>query len=124
LAATIGMLNPFRYRGYVYDEETGLYYLRSRHYNPVWKRFINSDSTVSFGGLLGGNVFEYCANSPSNYIDEIGGWWQGAIHRAVQMDIIAHNPNIIMEVHVIQEGDIKKMEESICIMLEQEKHGK
>ena len=34
LAATIGTLNPFRYRGYVYDEETGLYYLRSRYYNP------------------------------------------------------------------------------------------
>ena len=33
LAATIGTLNPFRYRGYVYDEETGLYYLRSRVYN-------------------------------------------------------------------------------------------
>lgn len=31
LAATIGTLNPFRYRGYVYDEETGLYYLRSRY---------------------------------------------------------------------------------------------
>ena len=43
LAATIGTLNPFRYRGYVYDEETGLYYLRSRYYNPVWRRFISSD---------------------------------------------------------------------------------
>ena len=35
-ADTLGTLNPFRYRGYVYDEETGLYYLRSRYYNPVW----------------------------------------------------------------------------------------
>ena len=43
LAAMIGTLNPFRYRGYVYDEETGLYYLRSRYYNPVWKRFVNAD---------------------------------------------------------------------------------
>ena len=43
LAATIGTLNPFRYRGYVYDEETGRYYLRSRYYNPVWRRFISSD---------------------------------------------------------------------------------
>ena len=38
MAATLGTVNPFRYRGYVYDEETGLYYLRSRYYNPVWKR--------------------------------------------------------------------------------------
>ena len=43
MAAMLGTVNPFRYRGYVYDEETGLYYLRSRYYNPVWKRFVNSD---------------------------------------------------------------------------------
>ena len=36
-------LNPFRYRRYVWDEETELYYLRSRYYNPAWSRFINSD---------------------------------------------------------------------------------
>ena len=35
LAATIGTLNPFRYRGYVYDEETGLYYLRNRYYKYI-----------------------------------------------------------------------------------------
>ena len=44
MAATLGKLNPFRYRGYVYDEETGLYYLRSRYYNPMWGRFVNADS--------------------------------------------------------------------------------
>ena len=37
-------LNPFRYRGYVYDEETGLYYLQDRRYDPVTVRFPNSDS--------------------------------------------------------------------------------
>ena len=36
-------LNPFRYRGYVYDEETELYYLRSRYYPHVWQRFLNCD---------------------------------------------------------------------------------
>ena len=30
LATTLGVYNPFRYHGYVYDEETGLYDLRSR----------------------------------------------------------------------------------------------
>ena len=34
MAGTLGKLNPFRYRGYIYDEETGLYWLRSRYYNP------------------------------------------------------------------------------------------
>lgn len=46
LASTLGTLNPFRYRGYVYDEETGLYYLRSRYYNPEWKRFLNADVSL------------------------------------------------------------------------------
>ena len=59
LAATIGTLNPFRYRGYVYDEETGLYYLRSRYYNPFWKRFINVDQSLNEK-----NLFVYCLGSP------------------------------------------------------------
>ncbi len=44
LAATPGKRNPFRYRGYVYDEETGLYYLRSRYYNPATGRFVNMEA--------------------------------------------------------------------------------
>ena len=40
MASTLGTLNPFRYRGYVYDEETGLYYLRSRYYNPEWGKVL------------------------------------------------------------------------------------
>lgn len=35
MAATLGAANPLRYRGYVYDTETGLYYLSSRYYNPT-----------------------------------------------------------------------------------------
>ena len=46
LAETLGTLNPFRYRGYVFDEETGLYYLRSRYYNPRWGRFVNADGAI------------------------------------------------------------------------------
>ena len=41
----IASLNPFRYRGYVYDEESGLYYLNSRYYRPAWGRFVNADDT-------------------------------------------------------------------------------
>ena len=43
LAASLGEINPFRYRGYVFDQETGLYYLRSRYYNPNICRFVNAD---------------------------------------------------------------------------------
>ena len=48
LASTLGAIQPFRYRGYVYDVETGLYYLRSRYYNPLWGRFINTDNDISY----------------------------------------------------------------------------
>ena len=44
LASTIGAYNPFRYRGYYYDEDTGFYYLQSMYYDPAIGRFINADS--------------------------------------------------------------------------------
>ena len=70
MASTFGTLNPFRYRGYVYDEETGLYYLRSRYYNPTWGRFVNADSLVGkVGVLLSHNCFAYCQNSPSSFFE-------------------------------------------------------
>ena len=55
LAETLGKVQPFRYRGYVFDEETGLYYLRSRYYNAQWGRFVNAD-----------NVLNICATSNCN----------------------------------------------------------
>ncbi len=64
-------LNPFRYRGYVFDEETRLYYLRSRYYNPVQKRFINLDNIIK-GISLFINMFSYCANNPVSYVDPDG----------------------------------------------------
>ena len=71
-AQMIGRLNPLRYRGYVYDQETGLYYLQSRYYNPEWGRFLNADALVSTGGLLGNNMFAYCGNNPINTADHSG----------------------------------------------------
>ena len=52
LADTLGKRNPFRYRGYVYDEETGLYNLKSRYYNPAAMRFLNSDVAISMDYAL------------------------------------------------------------------------
>jgi len=40
MAATLGADNPFRYRAYYYDDETGLYYLNSRYYNSERGRFV------------------------------------------------------------------------------------
>jgi RHS repeat-associated protein len=73
MAGTLGLHNPLRYRGYVYDEETKLYYLQSRYYNPEIGRFISADAYVSTGqGILGNNMFAYCGNNPVNRIDPTG----------------------------------------------------
>ncbi|WP_346938619.1 RHS repeat-associated core domain-containing protein [uncultured Clostridium sp.] len=65
--------NPYRYRGYRYDTETGYYYLQSRYYNPEWGRFLNADGLVSTGqGFIGYNMFAYCLNSPVNRRDDNG----------------------------------------------------
>ena len=73
MSATLGAANPLRYRGYVYDTETGFYYLTSRYYNPVWGRFINADGYASTGqGFTGDNMFAYCNDNPVNYKDSEG----------------------------------------------------
>ena len=65
--------NPFTYRGYYRDAETGFYYLNSRYYDPKVGRFINPDSFVSTGqGLTGYNMFAYCNNNPVIYVDYTG----------------------------------------------------
>jgi len=71
MAETLGSVQPFRYRGYVFDEETGLYYLRSRYYNAVLSRFINMDS-VLLKGILQSNQQAYCINNPILYSDSNG----------------------------------------------------
>ena len=69
----LAALNPLRYRGYVYDAETGLYYLQSRYYDPEVGRFINADAFVATGqSLLGYNIFAYCGNNPVIRIDPNG----------------------------------------------------
>ena len=77
LANTIGYYNPFRYRGYVYDVETGLYYLRSRYYNPSWGRFVNADDQLDARiTIKAQNIFSYCANLPVMLVDENGHRWK------------------------------------------------
>jgi len=68
--------NPYSYRGYRYDNETGLYYVSSRYYDPEIGRFINADDTdvlrVEQGSLLQYNLFAYCLNNPVNRFDDNG----------------------------------------------------
>ena len=71
---TMGNITPLRYRGYIYDRDTGLYYLQSRYYDPAIGRFINADTytTTDADGLLSTNMFAYCENNPVNMSDETG----------------------------------------------------
>jgi len=73
MAETLGMLNPFRYRGYVFDEETGLYYLRSRYYNAERCRFVNADKQIGCSkNIIEKNINAYCNNNPVNFVDYNG----------------------------------------------------
>ena len=71
----IANLNPFRYRGYTYDQETGLYYLTTRYYDSVVGRFLNADGLVSTGiGIDGYNMFAYCNSNPIIFLDPTGNY--------------------------------------------------
>ena len=74
----LSSINPLRYRGYVYDEDTAMYYLQTRYYDPFTGRFINADNTVfigSSGTAIGDNIFTYCENDPVNNVDYTGQWF-------------------------------------------------
>lgn len=79
VAATWSQLNPFRYRGYYYDVETGLYYLQSRYYDAEVGRFLNSDSIIDNRSTTSINTYAYCGNNPINCSDPSGHILIGAI---------------------------------------------
>ena len=92
LMAMLMAVTNVGYRGYFYDFDTGLYYLRSRYYDPETGRFINADDTAYLGydsSPLSLNLFAYCENNPVNDSDFTGyysskkaieyakKWWNG-----------------------------------------------
>ncbi len=77
MSGTLAELNPLRYRGYIYDQETGFYYVSSRYYDPAIGRFINADDTEYLGAdgtLLSYNLYAYCMNNPVNRFEIDGNW--------------------------------------------------
>ena len=77
---SLATLNPFCYRKYVYDSETGLYCLGSRYYDPEVGRFVNADDTdVIFAKpqeLYHKNLYVYCYNNPVVRRDIQGYFWE------------------------------------------------
>ena len=89
-AVHVAAYNPFRYRGYRYDGDTGFYYLQSRYYDPEICRFISADSYASTGqGLLGHNMFVYCGNNPVNRTDPSGQFWGIVIGVTLVVGVVA-----------------------------------
>ena len=70
----LGNINPFRYKGYYYDDDVEMYYCKSRFYVPSWHRWLNSDSINYFEpkNITSLNLFTYCNNNPVMYVDENG----------------------------------------------------
>ncbi len=65
--------NPIRYRGYVYDDETGLYYLKARYYDPAYGRFLTEDTFEGeVKNLQSLNLYVYAENNPLVYVDSSG----------------------------------------------------
>ena len=76
MADTLGKDNPYRYKGYYYDEETEMYYLKSRYYQPEICRFVSADDEDVLIGthanLSNKNLYLYCDNNPIIKIDAEG----------------------------------------------------
>jgi len=67
--------NPYRYAGYRYDTETGLYYLIARYYSPANGSFLSVDPEPgSSTDSLSLNPYNYAGNNPVMYADPDGKW--------------------------------------------------
>ena len=79
LAGSLGYRNPFRYRGYIYDEETWMYWVKDRYYYPELMRFITADTDAaireSVGTIADRNIYAYCGNNPIHRVDTTGTFW-------------------------------------------------
>lgn len=73
-SGAVADINPIRYKGYYYDTESGLYFIKTRYYNPELRRFISPDTEFIAGDnlFLGLNMYSYCYSNPLKYIDNDG----------------------------------------------------
>ena len=112
LTDTLGKRNPFRYRGYVFDEETGLYYLRSRYLCPKWGRFSNADKLLGeLSSLMTCNTYVYCKDNPSNKVDANGMRSITATSNMPVVHDVLKNPGEMPVVH-----DVRKDSEDMPVV--------
>jgi len=116
----IGTINPFRYRSYYYDNETELYYLNSRYYNPRIGRFINADAYVATGqSLIGHNMFCYCGNNPITRIELEGCFWEEILGVIIGTVVGQVGSNLYYgnePFNFVGEAVLINLSQSLCIM--------
>lgn len=109
MANSLGKANPLRYRGYVWDAEVELYYLRSRYYLASMCRFINMDASIpALKRALSQNVFGYCRNNAINYSDQSGCSEQSfnIPEETIFIDSTLSSVNVLLLVYVPDQEDI------------------
>ena len=101
---SVAAVNPFRYRGYYFDVETGLYYVSSRYYDPEIGRWLNSDVpeilevSSNSDNITGHNLFAYCSGDPICTIDETGMWLARLISGAVSAAIFGTLAHVVCKI--------------------------
>ncbi len=133
MTSTLGTYNPLRYRGYVYDTDTGLYYLQSRYYNPEMGRFINADSYASTGqGIIGCNMFAYCLNNPVLFMDGTGSnaeaatlwtttmWWLCGVDTILPIGDLIYGMGILVSALLVVKTTNKSITTSDATSLNQD----
>lgn len=97
----VGARNPFRYKGYYYDEETGMYYLKNRYYDPKLRRFISSDELFTVKAspetFHNRNLYSYCNDNPIIRNDHNGDIWGVAALSFVVGSIVSIGTQIVCE---------------------------
>ena len=104
----LATVNPLRYRGYYYDNETGFYYLQSRYYDPANRRFINADiySSTDSSDAVSCNMFAYCRNNPINMDDSTGTLpkWLETVANVVAVAAVVVTATAVVAVSTVASG--------------------